>query len=69
MVAPTVAPLDPPLSGEELQRTLETRYRGAASPGLCPVPSYCVRHLPLPVLDLLAPWLQQLPARGLPALW
>ena len=59
--APVVAPLDPPLTGQELQTILDTRYRGAASAGLCPVPSYCLRHLPLPALDVLAPWLQLLP--------
>ena len=59
--APVVAPLDPPLMGRELQTILDTRYRGAASAGLCPVPSHCFCHLPLPVLDMLAPWLQLLP--------
>ena len=59
--APVVAPLDPPLTGQELQTILDTRYRGAASAGLCPVPSYCLCHLPLPALDMLAPWLQLLP--------
>ena len=67
--APAVVPLDPPLTGQELQTILDTRYRGAASAGLCPVPSHCLRHLPLPALDVLAPWLQMLPQRGLPQLW
>ena len=58
---PAVVPLDPPLMGQELQTVLDTSYRGAASAGLCPVPSYCLRHLPLPALDVLAPWLQLLP--------
>ena len=59
--APAVVPLDPPLMGQELQTILDTHYRGAASAGLCPVPSHCLCHLPLPVLDMLAPWLQLLP--------
>ena len=59
--APVVAPLDPPLTGRELQTILDTHYQGAASAGLCPVPSHCLRHLPLPVLDMLALWLQLLP--------
>ena len=55
--APAVAPHDPPLIGWELQTILDNRYRGAAGAGLCPVPSHCLHHLPLPVLDMLAPWL------------
>ena len=55
--APAVVPLDPPLTGQELRTILDTRYRGAASAGLCPVPSQCLHHLPLPALDVLAPWL------------
>ena len=47
--------------GQELQTVLDTSYRGAVSAGLCQVPSYCLRHLPLPALDVLAPWLQLLP--------
>ena len=61
LAAPAVAPLDPPLTGWELQTILYTHYQGAASTGLCPVPSHCFRHLPLPVLNMLAPWLQLLP--------
>ena len=53
--------LDPPLMGQELQTILDTHYWGAASAGLCPIPSHCLRHLPLPVLNMLAPWLQLLP--------
>ena len=59
----------PLLMGQELQTILDTRYRGAASAGLCLVPSYCLRYLPLPALDVLEPWLQMLPQRGLPQLW
>ena len=59
--APAVVPLDPSLKGQELQTILDTRYRGAASVGLCPVPSHCLHHLPLPVLDILALWLQLFP--------
>ena len=69
VAAPAVVPLDPPLMGQELQTILDTRYRGAASAGLCPVPSHCLHHLPLPALEVLAPWLQLLPQRGLPPLW
>ena len=54
-LATAVVPLDPPLTCQELQTILDTHYRGAASAGLCPVPSHCLRHLPLPVLDMLAP--------------
>ena len=58
LAAPAVVPLDPPLTGQELQTILNTRYQGAASAGLCPVPSHCLCHLPLPVVDMLALWLQ-----------
>ena len=61
LAIPAVALLDPPLMSQELQTILDTRYRGAASAGIYPVPSYCLRHLPLPALDVLAPWLQLLP--------
>ena len=54
---PAVVPLDPLLTGQELQTILDTHYWGAASTGLCPVPSHCLCHLPLPVLDMLAPCL------------
>ena len=47
--------------GQELQTILDTRYRGAASAGLCLVPSYCLCHLPRLALDVLAPWLQMFP--------
>ena len=39
VAAPVVVPLDPPLMGQGLQTILDTCYRGAASAGLCPVPS------------------------------
>ena len=55
--------------GQVLQTVLATSYHGAASAGLCLVPSYCLCHLPLPALDFLAPWLQLLPLHGLPPLW
>ena len=45
------------LPGQELQTILDTHYQGAASTGLCPVPSYCLCHLPLPVLEMLVTWL------------
>ena len=61
--------LTPALTAPELWRILGTRFRSGASPGLCPLPSQCVRFLPLAVLQLLAPWLSSLPGRGLPAAW
>ena len=44
--------------GWGLQTVLDTSYWGAASGGLSLVPSYCIHHLPLLALDMLAPWLQ-----------
>ena len=67
--APAVFLLDTPLIGQELQTILDTGYRGAASAGLCPVPSHCLHHLPLPALEVLALLLQLFPQRGLPLLW
>ena len=61
LAALAVAAFDPSLMVQELQTILDTCYRGVASTGLCPVPSYCLCHLPLPALDVLAPWLQLLP--------
>ena len=55
LAALAVVLLDPPLMGQELQTILDTRYQGAASAGLCLVPSHCLRHLPLPALKVLAP--------------
>ena len=56
-----MVPLDPLLMGQELQIILDIHYQGAASMGLCLVPSHCLRDLPLPVLDMLALWPQLLP--------
>ena len=61
-----MVPLDLPLVGLELQTILDTHYQGAASAGLCLVPLYCLHHLTLPALNVLAPWLQLLPQHGLP---
>ena len=58
------APLDPPVTGDELQRVLRGRYRGSASAGLCPLPSQCIRHLPAALMAPLAAWFQTLSARG-----
>ena len=63
-----VVPLDSPLTGQKLQTILDSYYQGAASAGLCPAPSYCLCHLPLPALYMLALWLQPLPQHGLPLL-
>ena len=47
--------------GLELQTILDTCYQGATSARLCPFPPYCLCHLPLLALNVLAPWLQLLP--------
>ena len=69
LAALVVVPLDPPLTGQELQTILDSHYQGAAIANLCLVPSHCLCHLPLPALDMLPLWLQPLPQYGLLPLW
>ena len=48
---------------------LNTRFRGGASSGACPIPSACFRWLPTEWASPLASWMQTLPERGLPDQW
>ena len=54
---------------QKLQTILGTHYQAATSANLCLVPSYYLCHLPLPTLNVLAPWVQLLPQYKLLPLW